>query len=437
MDIGIALRRWKNGYAFGLVLFAALCAASAASAADTVITGAKIYPAPGVAPIENGAVLIRDGRIVSVGSAKRIAPDKNAVVIDATGRTLLAGFWNSHVHFTQPQWAGAAKLPAPRLRSQLQDMLVRCGFTTVVDTGSDPRDTVALRTRIESGEIDGPRIVTAMSPLFPPDGVPFYVRESIPEEFLAQLSQPASAEQAAAIVRANLAGGGQVVKLFTGSWVARGRVKPMPVAIARGAVEEAHRHNALVFAHPSNVAGLDVALASGVDVLAHSVEDLKGFERSHLERMRAQRMVLVPTLKLFGDVGEPKLGAILQEVGDYQRLGGSIWFGTDVGYLEDYDPAVEFALLRRAGLSFDQILAALTTSPASRLPGGGERGRVEAGKIADLVVLDGDPAQDPEAWTRVRYVLRDGRTIFDAGIAVKQSRNPAAKPSRPSADAHH
>lgn len=404
-------------YAFGLgVALAALCAASTAAAHDTVITAAKIYPAPGVAPIENGAVLIRDDRIVSVGPAKDVDADKKAIVIDAGGGTVMAGFWNSHVHFTEPKWTSAAKLPALQLRSQLREMLVRYGFTTVVDTGSDPRDTLALRARIESGEILGPRIITAMSPLFPPDGVPFYVRKALPPEVVAQLSQPATTEQAAAIVRENLEAGGDVVKLFSASWIAPGRAKPMPVAIARAAVEEAHRHDSLVFTHPSDVAGLEVALESGVDVLAHAVEDLDGFERSHLDRMRAGNMALVPTLKLLSVNSEPKLDAILREVGDYQRLGGSIWFGTDVGYLEDYDPALEFKLLRRAGLSFDQILAALTTSPASRLPGGDTRGRVEAGMMADLVVLDGDPAQDPEAWTRLRYVFRDGKKLFNTAV---------------------
>src|SRR3546814_6570480 len=82
--------------------------------------------------------------------------------MDADGGTVLAGFWNSHVHCTEPKWAGAADLPAPRLQSQLQEMLVRYGFTSVVDTGSDPRDTGPLRARIESGEIAGPRILTAM-----------------------------------------------------------------------------------------------------------------------------------------------------------------------------------------------------------------------------------------------------------------------------------
>jgi len=403
-------------FALGLIAaFAALCVTSTAISAELVITGAKVYPAPGVAPIENAAVLIRDDRIVSVGPAKDVDAAEKAVTIDADGGTLLAGFWNSHVHFTEPKWAGAAKLPAARLQSQLRQMLVRYGFTTVVDTGSDPRDTGPLRARIESGEIAGPRIIMAMSPLFPPDGVPYYVRDTLPPEFLSLLSQPATAEQAAAIVRANLDGDGDVVKLFTASWVEQGRAaKPMPVEIAKAAVEEAHRHDALVFTHPSDVAGLEVALESGVDVLAHSVEDLDGFDRSHLQRMRERNMAMVPTLKLFSVNPEPKLDAILHEVGDYQRLGGSIWFGTDVGYLEDYDPALEFELMHRAGLSFDQILASLTTSPASRLPGGSNRGRVEAEMTADLVVLDGDPAQDPKAWTRLRYVLRGGQKIFDA-----------------------
>lgn len=402
----------RHAFPVGAAL-AVLCTFTA-HAGDLAIVGAKVYPAPGIAPIENAAVLIRDDRIVSVGPAKDFDAGANATVINARGGTLLAGFWNSHVHFTEPKWAGAAALPAPRLQSQLRDMLVRYGFTTVVDTGSDPRDTLPLRARIESGEIAGPRILTAGLPLFPPDGLPYYVRDAMPPEFQARMPQPETAERAAATVRAHLAEGGDVVKLFTASWVQNGRAKPMPVAIAMAAAEEAHRRDALVFAHPSDVAGLEVALRSGVDVLAHSVEDLDGFEPSHLRRMRENNMALVPTLKLFGGHSEPQLQSILQEVGDYQRSGGSIWFGTDVGYLEDYDPAVEYGLLSRAGLSFDQILAALTTSPASRLPGGRERGRIEAGTIADLVVLDGDPAKDARAWTRPRYVFRDGRKIFDA-----------------------
>src|SRR3546814_14900198 len=118
-------------------------------------------------------------------------------------------------------------------------MLVRYGFTSVVDTGSAPRDTGPLRARIESGEIAGPRIITAMSPLFPPDGVPYYVREALPPEFLSLLSQPATADAAVAIVRATLAGDGGVAKLFTGTLGQEGGSgQPMRVDIASAAVGE-------------------------------------------------------------------------------------------------------------------------------------------------------------------------------------------------------
>lgn len=403
-----------------LLAVATVSATGLAIAQDLVITGGKVYPAPGTAPIENAAVLVRNGRIAAVAEPGSFDVGDDATVLDARGSTVMAGFWNSHVHFTEPKWMEAAGQPAARLQAQLREMLVRYCFTSVVDTGSDPRNTGPLRARIESGEVAGPRILMAMSPLYPPDGVPYYVRDALPPEVLPLLSQPASAEQAAALVRANLDGDGDVVKLFTGSWVQQGgAAKPMPVAIATAAVAEAHRRRALVFSHPSDVAGLDVALEAGVDVLAHAVEQLEGFERAHLQRMRDQNVAMVPTLKLFSINPKPKLDAIVRQVGDYQRLGGSIWFGTDVGYDEDYDPALEFELLGRAGLSFDQILAALTTAPASRLPGGSERGRIEPGLIADLVILDGDPAQDRTAWTRPRHVLRGGRIIFAADEAAR------------------
>src|SRR3546814_197064 len=90
-------------YAPGLcaAFFIALCAASTAAATDLLITDARVYPAPGVAPVENGAVLVRDDRIVAVGPASQIGAGEDAVVIDADGGTVLAGFWNSHVHFTE------------------------------------------------------------------------------------------------------------------------------------------------------------------------------------------------------------------------------------------------------------------------------------------------------------------------------------------------
>src|SRR3546814_6019270 len=104
--------------------FIALCAASTAAATELLITDAMFYPAPGVAPIENGAVLVRDDRIVAVGPASEIGAGEDAVVIDADGGAVLAGFWNSHVHFTEPKWAGAADLPrSEEHTSELQSLM--------------------------------------------------------------------------------------------------------------------------------------------------------------------------------------------------------------------------------------------------------------------------------------------------------------------------
>src|SRR3546814_20526277 len=109
-----------------------------------------------------------------------------------------------------------------------------------------------------------------MSPLYPPDGVPYYVRDALPPEVLPLLSQPATADEAAATVRTNLAGDGDMVKLFPGSWVKEGgSAKPMPVDNATAAVEEAHRHGALVLTHPPAVLWLEVARAPGGERLAH------------------------------------------------------------------------------------------------------------------------------------------------------------------------
>jgi imidazolonepropionase-like amidohydrolase len=206
-------------------------------------------------------------------------------------------------------------------------------------------------------------------------------------------------------------GGADVVKLFTGSNVTRARVVPMPQVVAAAAVTEAHRLRKLVFAHPGNVAGLDVAIGARVDVVAHVVEGTEGLTPAHLLRMKRQDMALVPTLKLLGDGEDRQL--IRNEVRDYARLGGQILFGTDVGFLTDYDPLREYELMESAGLSWRQILASLTTSPASRFGQSRRRGRLTPGMDADIVVLGGDPSVSVRAFTDVRYTIRNGRVIYE------------------------
>ena len=414
----------------GVLLALGACAAGTAPAlaeqerdgATLALIGGTILPSPGDAPITRGVVVVRGGRIVAVGAAATAVPTE-ATRLDCEGLFVVAGFQNSHVHFTEGKWEDAARLPATQLSAQLEDMLLRWGATTVVDTGSVQPNTLALRARIESGEVRGPRIYTAGGPVFPHDGIPYYLRESLPPEVLTLLNTPQTGSEAASITARQIEAGADALKLFTGSWVERGKVLPMDPAIARAAADEAHVRGKLVFAHASSLAGLDSALAARVDVLAHALDDTRGWSESYAARMKALRMSMIPTLKLFG--AQSSTRDIQGEVGMYARTGGQILFGTDVGFLTDYDTTDEFTLMAGAGLDWRAILASLTTAPAERFGETLRRGRIAPGLDGDLVVLGADPSADVTAFANVRYTIRGGEVVYKAPSRVEGRRGLA------------
>ena len=296
--------------AFAAVLAACALIVHRSGAAETTLAlvGGRIYPSPDAAPIDDGVVIVAGTRIAAVGPRRSVRVPANADAIDCHGAVVTAGFQNSHVHFTEPKWNDADKQPATTLTAQLQTMLTRYGFTTVVDTASLLPNTIALRRRIERQDVAGPRILTAGLALYPPDGIPYYLKEEVPADLLKLLPQPSTPREAANIVRRNIEGGADIIKLFTGSNVSPVRVLPMGDDVAKAAVDAAHRRGMLVFAHPSNVAGLEVALRARVDVLAHAIEDTRGLTAEHLRGMRQQNMALVPTLKLLGDGDDRPVG---------------------------------------------------------------------------------------------------------------------------------
>ncbi len=392
---------WWATLAIAWVLAAGIC-----SPQSLAITGSVAYPGGSAAPVRRATVLTKDGRIVAVGIQVQIPPGYD--VIRCEGCAIVAGFWNSHVHFTEPKWDNADKQPAQKLSGQLGSMLTRSGFTTVVDTGSLLANTIALRRRIDSGNVLGPRILTAGVPIYPPDGIPYYVKNTSPPELLRQLTPPKDAREVVAAVESNLREGADIIKLFTGSWVSHEKVLPMPEPIATAAVKAAHRRGRLVFTHSSNLAGTQVAIVSHVDVLAHAPEDTRGIEDALLKRAVAQRMTMIPTLKLFS--GNDNIADIRRIVRRFHELGGSLVFGTDTGYLTDYDVAEEFGQLTKASFTWADILRMLTENPARLFKEQNRRGRIAPGMIADLTVLD--PATDPSALSRVRYTIRNGRPVY-------------------------
>jgi imidazolonepropionase-like amidohydrolase len=383
------------------------------------LTGERIYPSPTEEPIVDGVVIVQNGKLVSVGEAGEIRIPRGIRTIDCSGKTLVAGLWNTHVHFIEAKWNNAANVPAQQLTRQLQEMLTRYGFTSVVDTGSPLENTLALRKRVNDGEVLGPRILTSGMIIFPQNGLPYYLTESSAPEVVAIFAkgEAATPKDAVQIVDEQIARGADIVKLYIDTWLRRdGKVRPspMPLSIVQAATDEAHRKGKLVFAHPSTMEGVELVLAGHVDVLAHTAEKPGEAWNSTLNtRLKSGHITLIPTLTLFSH--DQDFNAILKEVKTYEDAGGQIMFGTDIGYLTDYSALTkEYGYLARAGLTFRQILASLTTTPAARLGYARRTGEVRRGMDADLCLLEGDPAQDINAFSHVALTIYQGQIIYQA-----------------------
>jgi imidazolonepropionase-like amidohydrolase len=380
---------------------------------DLAITSATVYAAPDATPSRNVTVLIRHGVIAGTGPHLRVP--KSIKTIPCEGCVVLAGFWNAHVHFMESKWNDAAHQPADKLAHQMSDMLTHAGFTTVVDTGSDGENTIALRRRVETGEVQGPHILTSGIPIYPAHALPFYLAD-LPPELKAKMSQPETPAQATAVVDTNRAAGTDIVKLFTGSIVSPNHITPMPEPIARAAAHEAHRNHQLVFAHSSNLEGTNVAINAGVDVLAHTPEVTSGIDEAMLHRMITQHMAIIPTLKLFSQ--DDDIANIRALDYQYHQLGGSLVYGTDTGFLADYDQGEEFHQLMLAGLDFRAVLAMLTTAPVALFHQSQHEGKVMKGMRGDLTILSEDPASGhPEAFTKIKYTIRGGAVIWQSNGA--------------------
>jgi imidazolonepropionase-like amidohydrolase len=172
-----------------------------------------------------------------------------------------------------------------------------------------------------------------------------------------------------------------------------------------------------VFAHPQNRTGVDNALAGGVDILAHTIP-ADSFTPDEIARMKQQHTALIPTLTLWTTVvPDPAIQAQLVQAGvnelkAYFSEGGTILFGTDVGFITVYNTSQEFEFMGRA-MGWKDVLASLTTNPADyfKQP---TKGRLEKGMDADFVVLDADPASDVRNLAKVAYTVRGGKVIFSA-----------------------
>jgi imidazolonepropionase-like amidohydrolase len=374
------------------------------------LVGGTVWTSPSEQPIRNATILIEGGKISAVGPEVGVKIPAGARKIDCTGLTVTAGFWNSHVHFTERKWADAAAISATELARQLQEMLTRYGFTSAFDLSSPWDNTRLIRDRIESGEVAGPRIRSTGEGLVPPGALPNDTVIAMMGWMKFPAPEPADAAQARAAAVKLLDSGVDALKLFASGQ--RGAAMSQDTMAA--VTEEAHRRGKPVFVHPNRGADVLNAVRAGVDVVAHTTPASGPWDEGLIAEMKERRVALTPTLTIWRWYARHDRASVQDKVTETEvaqlrawwEHGGTVLFGTDLGAV-DPDPGEEYELMSRAGMSFRQILASLTTAPAERFGEFSRLGRIAEGLEADIVAFR-------DSFTAVRYTIRSGRVIYSA-----------------------
>ena len=240
----------------------------------------------------------------------------------------------------------------------------------------------------------------------------------MPQEKI-QLTRVAETAEAVANAKHLLDLGADGIKLYVASG---GRNGPsMSENLIQSVVKETHGRGKLVFVHPTTTEGLMASVRAGVDVLAHTTPQSGPWSESVLTAMSRARVALIPTLSFWRyQMRHDRISAAdaveesaVGQLRSWVAAGGTVLYGTDLGWVTIYDPTVEYVLLAKA-MTFPQMLAALTTAPAERFGDAGRLGRIAPGFIADLTVIRADPTKDIRALSTIDYTIRDGKVIYRA-----------------------
>ena len=395
-----------------LGLLASCPATAAPCARNLALVGVDVYATPDAKLLRDQVIYIRGGRIEKIEARATDGMLAGYAALERPGMVAVAGFWNSHVHLTADAFLKGAESDDRAISAQLTASFLRRGFTTVFDIASTMSIANGVRERIAAGRVAGPRILTVGEPFYPPDGTPIYAKP-IYERYKVPSAEIVSTGQALSRVKAQISAGADGIKLFTGAIVGGAvGVLPMSVEHARAIVAEAHRLRRPVFAHPTDRRGVEVAIESGVDVLAHAAPLMGPWSESFARGLARRRIALVPTLALYETMPDAKtpIEIAQQQVKSLSEAGGDILFGTDTGFIAADEIEREYALLGKV-LGWRQILASLTTAPAGRFTDRRSAGRLKAGEIADIVLLGRDPSEGVDAFAAVSVTVARGQVV--------------------------
>lgn len=403
----------------------------AATTADSLaIVGATIFDATGAQPYV-GTVLVRDGSIVEVGRDVKVP--KGMRILRASGKALLPGFFDIHTH-----WSPSGM---PSTTPQIANAYLAAGVTTVNDFHQLP----------ESFEPRRRWLSTLLAP-----NVNFVARMSTPGGHGADWADTATTkwvntpEAARAELQTLLPYRPDFIKVFADGW--RYGQSPdntsMNLQTLAALVDEAHKNNLKVLTHTVTVdRGKDAARAR-VDVIAHSLQD-RLLDADAIDLVKSNHTYYAPTLAIYEPVkpGEAapanpedpalklrlrKFDYALQNVKALHDAGVVIVLGTDSGIggaAHGVSTLHEMELLVRAGLKAHEALIAGTANSAKALGVSDNRGTIEPGMRADLVLIDGTPWADISDVRKVDRVFIAGRLAHGKGAVLPTANTLTSMPA--------
>ena len=383
--------------------------------------------------VERPHLLVREGRIVEVGSGDATLP-AGATHVDLKGMTLLPGLIDMHVHLdSDPTYGGYTGLQfTDRFWSVLAvghaQKTLMAGFTTVRNVGAEGWNDVGLRQAIEAGKLTGPRIVTG-GPSFGATGGhcdSTFFPPSMEQKSPYNADSP---EEGRKRVRELRKYGAQVIKICATGGVFSRNTEPgqqqLSLAEMQAIVQEAHQWGLKVAAHAHGTAGIKDAIRAGVDTIEHaSLIDDEGIEL-------ARKYGAYLSMDIYNTEytqSEGKKNGVLEdnmrkdrEVADAQRegfrkahkAGVKMVYGTDAGVHPNGENGKQFRWMVKYGMTPAQAIQSATAISAEAL-GRKDIGLLEAGRFADIIAVKGDPSQDITLLENVDFVMKGGE-VYKGG----------------------
>jgi imidazolonepropionase-like amidohydrolase len=405
-----------------------LAAQTPASERRVLVRAGKLIDAASDATRADQGILITGERITRVGPYAEVsAAAGNAERVDLSRYTVLPGFIDAHTHVFLDGTDYANQLLKQSIPYRTIQAVTAAraaldyGFTTIRDLETEGAmyADVDVKTAIDRGIIPGPRMLVATRALAPTGMYPL-------SGYSWELEVPAGAQlvdgadNLRRAVREQVKFGADWIKVYADrdNYIGDdGRLHSWPNWTDeefKAIVDETRRLGRSVSAHATGVEGIDAALRAGVQSIEHG----DGLTPELIDRMIRQRVYWCPTIYVGVRPGvtRPPLRVQMSEMkqkafGEAVRrgMGDLIAFGTDAGgFAWTQNPAQEFAYYVRYGMTPIQAIRTATTTAARLLGRDKEVGTVSAGKLADLVAVDGDPLADPAALTRVKWVMKGG-----------------------------